>query len=260
VPQVDSAQLSMSLPTDRPPPVAPRAGSGSVVPVADLDLAVITEQLDRNGFALTPPLLTPEECAEISGMFDADGVFRSTVVMARHQFGEGSYRYFDYPLPPVVRRLRAALYPPLARVANAWSDKLGEPRFPEELSALHARCAAAGQHRATPLVLRYEAGGYNCLHQDLYGDVWFPLQVAFMLSEPDRDFTGGESVFVEQRPRAQSRPMVARPGRGQGLIFAVNNRPAPSARGYKRVTMRHGVSEVHSGMRYTLGIIFHDAK
>jgi uncharacterized protein len=258
--QLDSAQLSMSLPADRPPPAAASPGSGAVTPVAELDLATVAEQLDRNGFALTPPLLTPEECVEISGMFDAEGVFRSTVVMARHQFGEGSYRYFGYPLPAIVQRLRAALYPPLARIANTWASRLGEPHFPEDLAALHARCAEAGQHRPTPLLLRYEAGGYNCLHQDLYGDVWFPLQVAFMLSEPDRDFTGGESVFVEQRPRAQSRPMVARPGRGQGLIFAVNNRPAPSARGYKRVTMRHGVSEVLSGIRYTLGVIFHDAK
>ncbi|WP_308258332.1 2OG-Fe(II) oxygenase [Saccharothrix obliqua] len=229
-------------------------------PAPDLDVAALAAELDRTGFATTPPLLDARECAEVAGLFSADGVFRSTVVMARHQFGEGSYRYFDHPLPGVVRRLRERLYPPLARIANAWADRLGEPGFPDDLAGLHARCAAAGQLRPTPLLLRYEAGGYNCLHQDLYGDVWFPLQVAIMLNAPDRDFTGGESVFVEQRPRAQSRPMVARPGLGQGLVFAVNSRPVPSARGHKRVVMRHGVSEVRSGVRHTLGIIFHDAR
>jgi uncharacterized protein len=225
-----------------------------------LDMTPIARELDHNGFALTPALLTPEECDEMRGMYDAEGIFRSTIVMARHSYGEGTYRYFSYPLPQIVQRLRETLYPPLARVANGWAAKLGEPGFPGDLAALRERCARAGQHRPTPLLLRYEAGGYNCLHQDLYGDVWFPLQAAIMLSEPDKDFTGGESVFVEQRPRAQSRPMVARPGLGQGLIFAVNSRPAQSARGYKRVTMRHGVSEIHSGLRYTLGVIFHDAK
>ncbi|MBV9383670.1 MAG: 2OG-Fe(II) oxygenase [Streptosporangiaceae bacterium] len=227
----------------------------------DIDWAAIGAELDRTGFALTPPLLSSAECDEITGMFDEPGVFRSTVVMARHQFGEGTYRYFGYPLPPVVQRLRQSLYPPLAGVANDWAARLGEDAgFPASHEELLRRCAAAGQRRPTPLLLRYEAGGYNCLHQDLYGDVWFPLQVAFLLSEPDKDFTGGENVFVEQRPRAQSKPMVARPGRGQGLIFAVNSRPVPSARGYKRVVMRHGVSEIREGLRYTLGVIFHDAK
>ena len=250
-----SSQLSMPL-VEAPPAVH---GVGGVVRPGDLDFAAIGRELDRNGFALTPPLLTSRECDEIIGMFDAPGVFRSTVVMARHQFGEGTYRYFDHPLPTVVRRLREELYPPLAVIANRWAVRLEEPSHPLDLAGLHARCAVADQHRPTPLLLRYEAGDYNCLHQDLYGEVWFPLQVAVLLSEPDVDFTGGENVFVEQRPRAQSRPMVARPRRGQGIVFTVNNRPQQSARGYKRVTMRHGVSEITSGLRYTLGVIFHDA-
>lgn len=235
-------------------------GSEPVTEPARLDWAAIGAGLDRNGYALTPPLLNSRECTEVSELFDADGVFRSTIVMARYRFGEGVYRYFDNPLPPIVARLRESLYPPLAAIANGWASKLGMPGYPDTLGGLAARCAAAGQRRPTPLLLRYEQGGYNCLHQDLYGDVVFPLQVAIMLSRPDADFTGGESVFVEQRPRAQSRPMVARPKQGQGLVFTVNERPVPSAtRGYRRVVLRHGVSEIHSGLRYTLGIIFHDA-
>lgn len=225
----------------------------------ELDWTTLAAALDRTGFAVTPPLLSERECAQLAASF-GDEIFRSTVDMARYQFGEGRYRYFSYPLPPVVQRLRSELYPPLARIANVWAQRLGEPGFPEELDQLHELCARAGQLRPTPLLLRYEAGDYNCLHQDLYGDVAFPLQVAFMLSRPDTDFTGGESVFVEQRPRAQSRPMVVRPRQGQGVIFAVNNRPVESVRGFKRVVMRHGVSEVHSGLRHTLGVIFHDAK
>jgi len=225
-----------------------------------LDWRAIGTALDRNGHALTPALLTPRECAELRELFDDDGAFRSTIVMARHQFGEGVYRYFAHPLPPVVVRLRESLYPPLAAIANTWAARLGAARYPADLSGLTARCRAAGQHRPTPLLLRYEPGGYNCLHQDLYGDVVFPLQVAIMLSRPGTDFTGGENVFVEQRPRAQSRPMVASPEQGQGLVFAVNERPVPSAaRGWRRVILRHGVSEVRSGLRYTLGVIFHDA-
>jgi hypothetical protein len=191
--------------------------------------------------------------------------------MARHAFGEGSHRYFREPLIPVVRDLRTTLYPPLARLANRWAERLGDrgslgappgpgPAFPERLDELLAACAAAAQHRPTPLLLRYGPGGYNCLHQDVYGDITFPLQVAIMLSTPDVDFTGGESVFVEQRPRAQSRPVVARPGLGQGVIFPVRDRPVPGVRGYKRVVMKHGVSTVHSGRRFVLGVIFHNAR
>ncbi|SER08963.1 2OG-Fe(II) oxygenase [Actinokineospora terrae] len=231
-----------------------------VVGAAELDWAAVGSELDRNGFALTPPLLTPRECAEVRAMFDEPKRFRSTVVMARHQFGEGVYRYFDHPLADPVTRLRGEFYPPLADIANTWARRLGTEEFPPDLVGLHEMCARAGQHRPTPLLLRYEAGGYNCLHQDLYGDVVFPLQLAVMLSQPDEDFTGGENVFVEQRPRAQSRPLVARPRIGQGMIFTVRDRPVPSAtRGWRRVVLRHGVSEIHSGLRYTLGIIFHDA-
>lgn len=225
-----------------------------------LDWAGLETDLDRTGIAVTPPLLTPERCAELAGRYDDDEIFRSTIEMSRHAFGEGGYRYFADPLPDPVQRLRETLYPPLARIANRWAARLGEPEFPEDLGGLVERCAAAGQHRPTPLLLRYGPGGYNCLHQDVYGDVTFPLQVAVMLSVPDRDFTGGESVFVEQRPRQQSRPMVARPGVGQGLIFPVRHRPVPGARGFRRVTMRHGVSEVRSGRRYVLGVIFHNAR
>jgi hypothetical protein len=234
------------------PPVLPAIGR--------LDWDALAAALDADGFALTPPLLTPAQCAEVADLYDRDDVFRSTVVMARHAFGEGSYRYFRRPLVPVVESLRRQLYPPLARIANRWARILGERTWPEDFDELIAMCAAAGQHRPTPLLLHYQPGGYNCLHQDVYGDVTFPLQVAIMLSVPDVDFTGGESVFVEQRPRAQSRPAVARPAQGQGLIFPVRHRPVPAAKGYKRVIMRHGVSAVHAGERYVLGVIFHDAR
>jgi uncharacterized protein len=229
-------------------------------PATGLDWTGLEDELDRTGVAVTPPLLSPGRCAELVALYDRDELFRSTIVMARHAFGEGSYRYFADPLPDPVRALREELYPPLARIANRWAARLGEPAFPERLADLHERCAAAGQHRPTPLLLRYGPGGYNCLHQDVYGEVTFPLQVAFMLSVPDTDFTGGESVFVEQRPRQQSRPVVARPGPGQGLIFPVRHRPVPGARGFRRVAMRHGVSQVRSGSRHVLGVIFHNAR
>ena len=225
-----------------------------------LDWTALGSRLDEQGFAITPPLLTPEQCAQVTAMFDDDERFRSTVVMARHAFGEGRYRYFADPLPELVQTLRVALYPPLARIANAWADRLGEPRFPATLDGLLDACARVGQTKPTPLVLRYGPTGYNCLHQDVYGELTFPLQFLVMLSRPDEDFTGGESVFVEQRPRQQSRPMVARPGQGQAVIFPVRNRPQRGARGYHRVQMRHGVSVVHTGSRNVLGIIFHNAR
>jgi Uncharacterized protein conserved in bacteria len=193
-------------------------------------------------------------------MFDEDERFRSTVVMARHAFGEGSYRYFADPLPPLVQTLREQLYPPIAAIANRWAQLLGERAFPTGLDDLLAECAALGQRRPTPLVLRYGPGGYNCLHQDVYGDLTFPLQFLVMLSRPDVDFTGGESVFVEQRPRQQSRPVVLRPGLGEAVIFPVRHRPRPGPRGHHRVQMRHGVSAVHSGSRHALGVIFHNAR
>jgi len=231
-----------------------------VVRVPDLDWPALGERLDRWGFAVTPPLLDEEQCRELSELFEVDDAFRSTIVMSRHAFGEGTYRYFTDPLPAVVQQLRVELYGPLAQIANRWAADLGTKPFPDTLDGLVDVCAAAGQHRPTPLLLRYWANGYNCLHQDLYGEVAFPLQVTIMLSVPDEDFTGGENVLVEQRPRAQSRPVVARLERGQALLFPTRDRPVPGKRGPKRVAMRHGVSTVHSGERTTLGIIFHNAE
>jgi hypothetical protein len=231
-----------------------------VVGVSELDWPTLSEELDRWGYAVTPPLLDEEQCRELVDLFEVDDAFRSTIVMSRHAFGEGTYRYFADPLPAVVQRLRVELYGPLAKIANRWATQLGTRTFPDTLDGLVEVGAAAGQHRPTPLLLRYWAGGYNCLHQDLYGEVAFPLQVTIMLSVPDADFTGGENVLVEQRPRAQSRPVVARLGRGQALLFPTRDRPVPGKRGPKRVAMRHGVSTVHSGERTTLGIIFHNAE
>lgn len=225
----------------------------------DLDRSAVEHGLDEDGFALTDRLLTPDQCGELVDMFDDGPRFRSTVVMARHAFGEGSYRYFADPLPDLVQHLRETLYPPLAAVANRWAQRLGERAFPDTHDELRAACAAAGQRRPTPLLLRYGPGGYNCLHQDVYGELTFPLQLLIMLDRPDEDFTGGESVFVEQRPRQQSRPAVARPRQGEAVVFAVRHRPRLGARGWHRVQLRHGVSTVHSGRRHVLGIIFHDA-
>ncbi|MDQ8706882.1 2OG-Fe(II) oxygenase [Streptomyces sp. LHD-70] len=253
---------SGQAPAHKAPGQAPAHEASGPVDVSALDTLdwpALTAELDTEGVALTPPLLTPEQCAEVRALFDEPERFRSTVTMSAHRFGEGRYRYFGHPLPPLVRTLRERLYPPLAQIANTWADRLGEPRFPLEHSELIAACAAEGQHRPTPLLLRYEKGGYNCLHQDVYGALTFPLQLAVLLDRPDVDFTGGESVFVEQRPRAQSRPLVRRPVQGQGMIFAVRNRPVPSARGFSRVALRHGVSAVHDGQRHVLGVIFHDA-
>ncbi|MFJ7153196.1 2OG-Fe(II) oxygenase [Streptomyces sp. NPDC100445] len=238
----------------------PAPETGGLPALRRLDWPALAAELDAEGVALTPPLLSPDECARLRGMFDEAELFRSTVTMARHRFGEGSYRYFAHPLPEPVAALRRELYPPLARIANTWAARLGEPEFPGRHEELVAACAAEGQHRPTPLLLRYGQGGYNCLHQDVYGDLTFPLQVAVLLDRPDEDFTGGESVFVEQRPRAQSRPLVRRPTQGQGLIFAVHHRPVRSARGWSRVMLRHGVSAVTGGQRHVLGVIFHDAR
>ncbi|MEU6386592.1 2OG-Fe(II) oxygenase [Streptomyces bauhiniae] len=254
--------LAQGTPPRTPPPsgVSARIAGTGLPALPALDWAALAAELDEEGVALTPPLLTPGQCADLRAMFDDVALFRSTVTMARHRFGEGLYRYFAHPLPDVVQGMREQLYPPLAQVANTWAERLDEPGFPRDHDALVAACAAAGQDRPTPLLLRYERGGYNCLHQDVYGDLTFPLQVAIMLDRPDEDFTGGESVFVEQRPRAQSRPVVKRPTLGQGLIFAVRHRPVRSARGWSRVILRHGVSAVHSGQRHALGVIFHDAR
>lgn len=224
------------------------------------DAQGVSAQLDTEGVALTGPLLTPEQCRAMIEVFDDDTAFRSTVDMARLSFGSGRYRYFADPLPSLVASLRERLYPPLAAVANRWAEHLGEERYPDDHAGYVERCAAAGQHKPTPLVLRYGPGGYNCLHQDVYGDLTFPLQLLIMLNTPDVDFTGGESVFVEQRPRQQSRPVVVRPGLGQAVVFPVRYRPKRGSRGYHRVQMRHGVSAVHHGERHVLGVIFHNAR
>ena len=238
-----------------------RMTTADVPTLDDLDWDALGARLDDDGVAVTPPLLSPGQCAEVTAMFDDDDRFRSTVVMERVSFGIGRYRYFADPLPPLVQELRERVYPHLAGVANRWNEVLGEAnRFPDTHAEYVAECADAGQHRPTPLVLRYGPGGYNCLHQDVYGDLVFPLQFLVMLSRPDIDFTGGESVFVEQRPRQQSRPLVLRPEQGQAVIFPVRQRPRRGARGHHRVQMRHGVSAVHGGERNVLGIIFHNAR
>ena len=219
----------------------------------------LAADLAEHGYAMSR-LLEPATCRMLAALYDDDGRFRSRVVMQRHGFGRGEYKYLAYPLPEPVAALRAALYPPLAAIANGWRAALGEAaRFPATLDGFLAECHAAGQTRPTPLLLRYGAGDYNCLHQDLYGALVFPLQVTVLLSEPGADFTGGEFVLVEQRPRAQSRPVVVTLAQGEAVIFPVHHRPVQGARGPHRVTMRHGVSRVHSGRRHTLGVIFHDA-
>ena len=239
-------------------PVAARAGADRV---AALDWPRLAAELDAHGCAVLAGALGPDECAALAGCYDEDRRFRSRIVMARHGFGRGEYKYFAYPLPDLVAEPRTALYPPLAAIANRWNEAMGiGVRFPDDHRAFLERCHAAGQTRPTPLLLRYGAGDYNCLHQDLYGEHVFPLQVAFLLSAPGRDFTGGEFVLTEQRPRMQSRAEVVPLGQGDAVIFPVHHRPVQGSRGFYRVTMRHGVSRLRSGHRHTLGIIFHDAK
>jgi len=225
------------------------------------DWQTISETLDREGWAVLERLLTPAECRALATTYDDKEKFRSTVVMARHGFGRGEYKYFAYPLPPHIAQLRDTLYPHLAPIANRWYEAMKiETRFPPTHRAFLKRCHEAGQTRPTPLLLRYGPGDYNCLHQDLYGEHVFSLQVAILLSVPGTDFTGGEFVLTEQRPRMQSRAAVVPLKQGDGVVFAVNQRPVQGSRGTYRVTMRHGVSALRSGERHTLGIIFHDAK
>jgi len=220
----------------------------------------ITRELDAHGCALVPRLLDAETCAAAAAWYDRDELFRSRVVMARHGFGQGEYRYFAYPLPDLVAQLREAFWPHLAAIANRWAEMLAEEsRWPAAHAEFLARCHAAGQTRPTPLLLRYGPGDYNCLHQDLYGEHVFPLQVAILLAEPGRDFEGGEFVLTEQRPRMQSRAEVAPLRQGDALIFPVRDRPVLGSRGPYRVGLRHGVSRVRAGARHTLGVIFHDA-
>lgn len=238
--------------TKRAPGVAKR--------VAALDWRDIAACLDGDGYAIIDAMLSPDECASLAATYDADERFRSRVVMARHGYGSGEYKYFSYPLPEMVAGLRAALYPRLAVIANRWNETMGvDVRYPDDHAAFLERCHRAGQTRPTPLMLLYGSGDYNCLHQDLYGEHVFPLQAAFLLSAPDDDFTGGEFILTEQRPRMQSRAEVVPLRQGDGVIFPVRNRPVQGKRGVYRVNMRHGVSRIRSGQRQALGVIFHDA-
>lgn len=226
----------------------------------DYDWAALAADLDARGWAILPGLLDPATCAAIAAGYDDPTAFRSQVVMARHGFGRGEYRYYRYPAPDPIAGLRTALYPSLVGVANRWHERLGiSTRFPADHGDFLARCHGAGQARPTPLLLCYGPGDYNCLHQDLYGEHAFPLQVAILLSRPGEDFAGGEFVLTEQRPRMQSRVEVVPLAQGDAVVFAVNHRPVAGSRGDYRVAMRHGVSSVRSGRRHTLGIIFHDA-
>ena len=240
----------------------------ATVPPANIEQRVaaiaweqVSQDLDEEGHAIIKHILTSDQCESISALYERDDLFRSRVVMERHRFGRGEYKYFKYPLPDIVASLRTAVYPQLVPIANRWNEALGiKGRYPTHHADYVERCHQAGQHKPTPLILKYETGDYNCLHQDLYGEHVFPLQLAILLSEPERDFTGGEFVLTEQRPRMQSRPMVVPLRQGDGVVFAVHQRPVQGAKSVYRVNLRHGVSRVRSGHRHTLGIIFHDAR
>jgi uncharacterized protein len=227
-----------------------------------VDWAKARESLFARGYAVTDAILTPEECASIVSLYNDGARFRSHIIMERYRFGVGDYKYFSHPLPELVSGLRTAAYPHLARVANEWATAFGEKKqpFPLDHAAFLKICHKAGQTKPTPLVLHYEPGGYNCLHQDLYGEIAFPLQMVFFLGQQGRDWEGGEFLLVEQQPRAQSKGEVVWADQGQAIIFTTRYRPVKGSRGYYRVNLRHGVSRVHRGTRYTLGIIFHDAK
>jgi hypothetical protein len=229
--------------------------------VGTVDWERVSNDLDAQGSATIKQLLSPGECRSLAGLYPNDDVFRSRVVMSRHGFGRGEYKYFRYPLPDQIAGLRTAVYPRLVPIANRWNGAMGvNVRYPEKHAEFIERCHQAGQAKPTPLLLAYGAADYNCLHQDLYGEHVFPLQLAILLSEPDEDFSGGEFVMTEQRPRMQSRPIVVPLRQGDGVVFAVHNRPVRGTRGVYRVNLRHGVSRIRSGQRYTLGIIFHDAQ
>lgn len=229
--------------------------------VANYDWGAVSAELSGYGCAVIEQLLSPEECRELAALYPEEEHFRSHIHMARHGFGMGEYKYFKYPLPDLVAGLRTALYPRLATVANEWNERMQiDERYPEQHADFLKQCHDAGQTRPTPLLLQYVPGDFNCLHQDLYGDLAFPLQVAILLSDPGKDFTGGEFVLTEQRPRMQSRAEVVPLRQGDAVAFAVYNRPVQGTKGYYRVNLRHGVSRIRSGRRHTLGIIFHDAK
>jgi hypothetical protein len=236
-------------------------GENIAARVRRFDWPEIEQQLDSHGWALLDGILSAEECRAIAALYDESGIFRKQIVMARHGFGSGEYKYYEYPLPGVISELRTHLYPRLAPIADRWNEAMGiDVRYPREHAAFIERCHAAGQTRPTPLLLKYGEGDFNALHQDLYGEHVFPFQVVFLLSRPGEDFAGGEFVLTEQRPRMQSRVEVVPLRQGDAAIFAVHNRPVEGKRGYYRVNLRHGVSRIRSGHRYTTGVIFHDAK
>lgn len=227
--------------------------------LASLPWPKLAAQLDADGHALIPGLLDKAQCEALRALYEQDAPFRSRVIMARHNFGLGEYRYFAYPLPALLQALREAFYPALRAIANCWNERMGTGvHYPPEYAGFLAQCHAAGQRRPTPLLLRYRSGDYNCLHQDLYGELAFPLQVAILLSQPGEEFEGGEFVLTEQRPRMQSRVAVVPLRQGDAVVFAVAQRPVQGVRGYHRVNLRHGVSRLHTGERFTLGVIFHD--
>jgi hypothetical protein len=229
--------------------------------VALRDWPALAQDLDKHGAAIVTNLLSPDECASLARSYPEDQQFRSRIIMSRHGFGRGEYKYFAYPLPGLIASLRDALYGPLAEIANRWNEALGDPMsYPADHATFIKRCHKAGQIRSTPLLLQYDEGDYNCLHQDIYGEHVFPLQVAILLSAPAKDFTGGEFVLTEQRPRMQSRAEVVPLRQGDGVIFPVHHRPVQGTRGIYKVNLRHGVSRLRSGRRHTLGIIFHDSK
>lgn len=229
--------------------------------VEKLDWERVWQELDAQGGVMIGRLLSPDESQSLAALYPKDDIFRSRVVMVRHGFGRGEYKYFRYPLPDLIAGLRTAIYPHLVPIANRWNEAMGiDVRYPEEHADFIERCRQAGQDKPTPLLLQYGADDYNCLHQDLYGEHVFPLQLTILLSRPDKDFSGGEFVMTEQRPRMQSRPLVVPLRQGDGVVFAVHNRPVQGTRGTYRVNLRHGVSRVRSGHRHTVGIIFHDAQ
>jgi hypothetical protein len=229
--------------------------------IRELDWTGIAEALDTSGFACVAAVVNAEECDALAALYPQDGLFRSRVVMSRHGFGSGEYKYFDYPLPRTVATIREAAYARLVTIANQWHSQLSiAQQFPAKHAEYLRRCHSAGQRRPTPLMLRYREGDYNCLHQDIYGEHVFPIQLTVLLSDPLRDFAGGEFVLTEQRPRMQSRAHVIELGKGDGILFAVNFRPVKGSRGFYRVRVRHGVSTIRSGSRQTLGVIFHDAR
>jgi hypothetical protein len=240
---------------------APSPMTEAAAAVQGIDWERVGAELDEHGCATIGPLVRPQQCRSMRALYAGDAPFRSRIVMARHGFGRGEYKYFAYPLPPRIKALRTALYPALAAIANRWNEAMGiEVRYPVRHAQFLDRCRQAGQTKPTPLLLKYAPGDYNCLHQDLYGEHVFPLQVTILLSEPGVDFTGGEFLLTEQRPRMQSRAEVVPLSCGGAVVFPVRERPVKGTRGFYRVNMRHGVSRLRSGERYTLGIIFHDAR